>query len=106
MSSSPSERAFSLTDEVIRGLLANSLETAALGADGFHDIGTGPGSGEGAYIDWLTIANQSGSVVDDVRRIRRHPLVPAGIPIYGYTFDVRTGRLVEIPEATAIGRTG
>src|ERR1700677_1753496 len=32
------------TDEVIRGLLANSLETAALGADGFFDVGTGPGS--------------------------------------------------------------
>jgi carbonic anhydrase len=92
------------TDEVIRGLLANSLETAALGPDGFHDVGTGPGSSEGAYIDWLTIANQTGSVVDDVRRIRNHPLVPPSIPIYGYTFDVRTGRLVEVPEATAVGR--
>ena len=27
------------TDEVMRGLLASSLETAALGADGFHDVG-------------------------------------------------------------------
>src|SRR5947199_9480751 len=36
------------TDEVIRGLLANSLETAALGPDGFHDVGTGAGSTEGA----------------------------------------------------------
>ena len=34
------------TDEVIRGLLANSLETAALGADGFYDVGDGPGSAE------------------------------------------------------------
>jgi carbonic anhydrase len=92
------------TDEVIRGLLANSLETAALGPDGFHDVGTGPGSSEGAYIDWLTIANQTGSVVDDVRRIRNHRLVPPSIPIYGYTYDVRTGRLVEVPEATAVGR--
>ncbi|MFM1796169.1 MAG: hypothetical protein RLZZ340_846, partial [Actinomycetota bacterium] len=32
------------TDEVMRGLLANSLETAALGAEGFYDVGTGPGS--------------------------------------------------------------
>ena len=29
------------TDEVIRGLLAHSLETAALGPDGFHDVGDG-----------------------------------------------------------------
>ena len=50
------------TDEVMRGLLANSLETAALGADGFSDVGTGPGSSEGQYIDWLTIADQASSV--------------------------------------------
>lgn len=92
------------TDDVMRGLLANSLETAALGADGFTDVGTGPGSAEGKYIDWLTIADQAGSVVDDVTRIRRHPLVPAGIPIYGFVYDVTTGRLVEVPDATDAGR--
>jgi carbonic anhydrase len=92
------------TDEVIRGLLASSLETAALGPDGFHDVGKGPGSSEAAYIDWLTVASQTGAVVDDVRRIRNHPLVPARIPIYGYLYDVRTGRLIEVPDATEVGR--
>ena len=89
------------TDEVMRGLLASSLETAALGADGFTDVGTGPGSAEGQYIDWLTIADNAASIVDDVTRIRNHPLVPAGIPIYGYIYDVATGRLVEVEAATA-----
>jgi carbonic anhydrase len=92
------------TDEVIRGLLASSLETAALGPEGFHDVGTGPGSTEAAYVDWLTIPDQAASVVDDVRRIRNHPLVPSGIPIHGYVYDVRTGRLNEVPDATAAGR--
>jgi len=92
------------TDEVIRGLLASSLETAALGPEGFYDVGTGPGSSEAAYVDWLTIADQTGSVADDVRRIRNHPLVPAGIAIYGYLYDVRTGRLIEVPGATSAGR--
>ena len=64
------------TDEVMRGLLANSLETAALGDTGFYDVGKGPGSDEAAYIDWLTIADRNKSVVEDVTRIRRHPLVP------------------------------
>lgn len=91
------------TDEVMRGLLASSLETAALGAGGFTDVGTGPGSAEGNYIDWLTISDNAASVVDDVTRIRNHPLVPAGIPIYGYIYDVTTGRLVEIEAATAAG---
>jgi carbonic anhydrase len=69
------------TDEVIRGLLASSLATAALGPDGFHDVGTGPGSAEAKYIDWLTISDNARSVVEDVSRIRAHPLVPRTIPI-------------------------
>jgi carbonic anhydrase len=91
------------TDEVIRGLLANSLETAALGPDGFYDIGSGPGSNEGAYVDWLTIADQEQSVVADVQRIRSHPLVPDSISIYGYIYDVRSGRLIEVSGATEAG---
>lgn len=90
-------------DEVIRGLLASSLETAALGAEGFYDIGTGPGSAEGKYIDWLTISDQAQSVTEDVARIKANPLVPKSIPVYGYIYDVKTGKLVEVPAATAAG---
>ena len=91
------------TDEVIRGLLANSLETAALGDAGFYDIGTGPGSTEAKYVDWLTIADQAASVLEDVTRIKAHPLVPSAIPVYGYIYDVATGRLIEVPAARAAG---
>jgi carbonic anhydrase len=94
------------TDEVMRGLLASSLETAELGHDGFRDVGTGPGSAEASYIDWLTITDNAQSVVDDVTRIRNHPLVPASIPVYGYIYDVATGRLNEVPEATKAGQAG
>jgi carbonic anhydrase len=92
------------TDEVMRRLLANSLETAALEADGWHDHGKGPGSSEAAYIDWLTIEDNERSVVEDVRRIKGHPLVPANIPVYGYIYDCKSGRLVEVPDATQAGR--
>lgn len=94
------------TDDLMRDLLASSLETAQLTEDGFHDVGTGPGSTEAKYIDWLTIADNPTSVVEDVTRIRNHPLVPPRIPIYGYIYDVTTGRLVEVPAATAAGRAG
>jgi carbonic anhydrase len=93
-----------ITDTVMRDLLTNSLETAASDGDGFRDIGTGPGSTEGEFIDWLTIKDVGTSVTTDVRRIRNHPLVPQRIPIYGYIFDVRSGKLVEVPEATKVGR--
>jgi carbonic anhydrase len=92
------------TNDVMSGLLASSLETAALGPEGFTDVGAGPGSSEGRYINWLTIADAEGSVVEDVSRIRNHPLVPSSIPVYGYIYDVRSGRLVEVPAATTAGR--
>ncbi len=92
------------TDDVIRGLLHNSLETAALGPDGFYDVGVGPGSAEAEYVDWLTISDKEQSVTEDVGRIRSHPLVPPSIPIYGYLYDVSNGRLVEVPEASRLGK--
>lgn len=92
------------TDDLMRGLLASSLETAELGAQGFRDVGKGPGSGEGQFIDWLTIKDAKQAVVDDVTRIRQHPLVPKTIAIYGYIYDVKTGRLVEVEDATRVGR--
>ena len=94
------------TDEIMRGLLAKSLETAALGDEGFYDVGEGPGSAEANNIAWLTIADLAQSVVEDVTRIRNHPLVPAGIPVYGYIYEVETGRLVEVPDATTAGAAG
>ncbi|MGH8555430.1 MAG: carbonic anhydrase, partial [Gammaproteobacteria bacterium] len=92
------------TDEVMRGLLKSSLKTAALDAGGFRDVGPGPGASEGDYIDWLTIKNQEQSVTEDVRRIRNHPLVPRDLPIYGFIYDVGTGRLNEVKEAMAVGK--
>lgn len=91
------------TDEIMRRLLAHSLKTATIDASGWHDTGQGPGSTEAAFIDWLTIGDQAESVRADVHRIRAHPLVPRDIPIYGYIYDVKTGQLVEVPDATRIG---
>jgi carbonic anhydrase len=87
------------TNEVMRGLLSNSLETAALTDKGFQDVGKGPGSRAGEFIEWLTIRDQQQSVRDDVQRIRDHPLVPKNIAIYGYVYDVKSGRLFEIPDS-------
>ena len=92
------------TDEIMRDLLASSLETATIDASGWHDTSAGPGSAEAAYIDWLTISDNAKSVVAEVTRVRTHPLVPGRIPVYGYIYDVKTGLLNEVPEATAIGK--
>jgi carbonic anhydrase len=90
------------SNDVMRGLLANSLETAALTDKGFQDVGKGPGSRAGEYIEWLTIRDQGQSVRDDVQRIREHPLVPKNIAIFGYIYDVKSGRLVEVSGAKRV----
>jgi carbonic anhydrase len=92
------------TGDVIGDLLAQSLKTASHDGKQWKDRGEGPGSRQGQYVDWLTIKDQRQSVVDDVERIRRSPLVPRDIPVYGYVYAVESGRLIEVPDATAIGR--
>jgi carbonic anhydrase len=84
------------SNETMRELLAASLETAELTPQGFRDIGRGPGSREAEYIDWLTFKDQHQAVIDDVDRIRRHPLVPDSIPVHGFIYDVSSGKLIEV----------
>lgn len=92
------------TDDIIRGLLAESLQTASVGDAGWFNTAKGPGSDEARYIDWLTISDNAKSVVEDVTRIRNHPLVPGHIPIHGYIYDVKTGRLELVAAATDAGK--
>ena len=92
------------TNEIMTDLCASSLKTASVDASGWHDSCEGPGSKEAKYINWLTIKNQAESVLEDVTRIKAHPLVPSDIPVYGYVYDVKSGSLIEVPEATAAGR--
>ena len=94
------------SNDVIRGLLSSSLETAELTTTGFRDVGPGPGSRAGEFIEWLTIPDQQQAVLDDVQRIRTHPLVPPSIPIYGYIYDVSSGSLIEVEAATKAGAAG
>ena len=92
------------TNEVMRGLLASSLETAQLTSSGFRDVGKGPGSRAGEYIEWLTISDSKQAVIDDVARIRNHPLVPKSISINGFIYDVHSGELLEVEGAQEAGK--
>lgn len=92
------------SNDIMRGLLKQSLAPAEIGPDGWKDVGEGPGSDAGDKIDWLTIKDQATSVTEDVSTIRAHPLVPKDVAIYGYIYDVKSGRLIEVPEATEAGK--
>lgn len=91
------------TNDIMRGLLSQSLDTAAVVDGQWKDPGSGVGSSAGEFIEWLTIKDQADSVLNDITRIRTHSLVPKYIPIYGYIYDVRTGRLIEVPGAKQAG---
>lgn len=93
------------SNDIMSELLDHSLKTAVVDEKGWHDVGEGPGSNEGHFINWMTFKDAAASVVEDVRRIRRHPLVPREIPIHGFVYDVKTGRLVDVPQAAEAGRT-
>jgi len=92
------------TDEIIRGLLAQSLATASFDGATWTDPGGHDGSHAGDFTSWLTIKDLADSVRIDVDRIRRHPLVPASIPIHGFIYEVTSGRLVAVPGADELGR--
>ena len=91
------------SDDVMRRLLASSLETASLGPEGWTDPG-GRGSSEAEFIDWLTIPDRKASVAADVARIRSHPLVPGRIPIHGFLYDVGSGRLEAVAAPVPLAR--
>jgi carbonic anhydrase len=92
------------TDGVMGELLDDSLETAQFDGKTWSNPKHGEGASAGRFIKWHTITDQPSSVADDVRRIRQHPLVSSKIPIYGYLYDVHSGNLIEVKEATDAGR--
>jgi carbonic anhydrase len=84
-------------DSVIGELLADSLHTAELVEGKWRNVRQEGGNPEGRYVQWLAFKDLEASVREDVARIKRHPLVPGGIPIYGYIYDVRSGQLLGVP---------
>ncbi len=96
-----------LFDDAVMGtLLDDNLETAAFDGSAWSNPKHGHGSAHGHFLKWFTFADNAESVVQDVRRIREHPLVAPHIPIYGYIYDVKSGRLLEVKAATEAGRPG
>ena len=94
------------SNELMGSLLEQSLETAQLGPNGFEDIGAGPGRRQGRRSTGSRspIPSRASSTTcagsASIRSFRSR------IPIYGYIYDVGTGRLEEVAQATEAGRAG
>jgi carbonic anhydrase len=51
---------------------------------------------DASSIDFLPFDALEQSVRDDVATVRNSPLIPNDIPVTGFVYDVRTGRLAEV----------
>ncbi|HET7565620.1 MAG TPA: hypothetical protein VFJ96_11530, partial [Gemmatimonadaceae bacterium] len=53
---------------------------------------------DASSIDFLPFADVAQSVRDDVAELRASPLMPRDVPIRGFVYDVRSGRLSEVSD--------
>lgn len=91
-------------DEVIADLLEDDLGTASFDGKTWTNPHHHGGHVAGHFVKWHTIRHQADSLLQDVKRIREHPLVPKTIPIHGFLYDVKSGRLEEVAGAAEAGR--
>jgi carbonic anhydrase len=85
-----------ISGDTVADLLSDNLDEAVQDADGWRNVSSGGGSDAGRDLDWLTITDPRQSVLDDIKRIREHPLVSPEVKVYGFLLDMKTGRLEEI----------
>lgn len=93
-------------EPTIRSFLHASLSTASYENGSWRNTRNEGGSIEANYIRWLPISDRELAVVEDVQRIRNHPLVSPEVTIHGMLYDVKTGKLSDVTEANRIGRPG
>ncbi|HEY2796554.1 MAG TPA: carbonic anhydrase [Thermoanaerobaculia bacterium] len=82
----------SLTDPTERGEFEESLralEPAGSTARGFFDEDD---------LEWLSLRDPRLRLKAAVERVRRHPLLPPGVPVHGLMYDVATGLLEVVDE--------
>ena len=91
------------SDEIIGDLLEDDLGTASFDGTTWSNPKHEGGCSTGHFLKWHTITDGAASVIQDVRRIHEHPLVPKTIPIHGYIYDVKTGRLNAVDGASVGG---
>ena len=85
-----------INDKEIADLLEIDLETSTLENGNWKsnkNSKSEAGSNYGRKIKWYTFLNLKESILEDLEKIKNHPLIPKNINIYGFIYDVKTGRL-------------
>ena len=85
-----------INDKEIADLLEIDLETSTLENGNWKSNKNSKSeacSNYGHKIKWYTFLNLKESILEDLEKIKNHPLIPKNINIYGFIYDVKTGRL-------------
>ena len=85
-----------INDKEIADLLEIDLETSTLENGNWKsnkNSKSEAGSNYGHKIKWYTFLNLKESILEDLEKIKNNPLIPKNINIYGFIYDVKTGRL-------------
>ncbi|MDA9623434.1 carbonic anhydrase [Rhodobiaceae bacterium] len=91
-----------ITDKEIANLLENDLETSTFENGNWKNnknSNSESGSAQGHKMKWYTFSNLKESILEDLEKIKNHPLIPKNINIYGFIYDVKTGKLQPIEPA-------
>jgi carbonic anhydrase len=75
-----------------------TFDNAGLRGKVGEELGAQAGA-EAAGIDFLPFADVEQSVRDDVAELRASPLLPRQVPVRGFVYDVRSGRITEVDAA-------
>jgi CheY-like chemotaxis protein len=85
-----------LSDDDIRHLLGlDDTDAAHHGTKWWH---VRKSAGTPADIQWLTFSDLTRSIVENLGRIRNHPLAPASVTIYGFICHIHHGALEHVPQ--------
>ena len=85
-----------ITDEKMSSLLESDLETASFENGDWNsnkNDNSESGSSFGHQVEWNTFLDLKKSILEDIEKIKNHPLTPSYINIYGLIYDVKTGEL-------------
>ena len=85
-----------ITDEKMASLLESDLETASFENGDWNsnkNDNSEFGSSFGHQVEWNTFLDLKKSILEDIEKIKNHPLTPSYINIYGLIYDVKTGEL-------------
>lgn len=91
-------------DPTVRKLLQKNLGPGHLGEHLHYDKHNSDKYQESDHVAFLAFDDLEQSVINDVVRLRRSPIISNKVTIFGYIYDVDTGELIKVKRACEIGK--